>query len=125
MATNRTFEALAHAQRRRVLRLLKDCDRLTAGQLAERLDVPRPTLSGHLNVLKCADLIVGDRKGTTIWYRLNLTVVEEALEAVFSLLGGVSEARARRQDGLSAVPSADVVPSSIAPETGVLLRKAV
>ncbi|MFD2349208.1 helix-turn-helix domain-containing protein [Nonomuraea ferruginea] len=35
-----------------MLRILRKHDRLSAGQLAEQLAVPRPTLSGHLNVLK-------------------------------------------------------------------------
>ena len=83
---NCTFEALAHVRRREVLRILRNHDRLSAGQLAEQLAVPRPTLSGHLNILKGADLIIGDREGTTIWYRLNMTVIEEAIELVLSLL---------------------------------------
>ncbi|MEU4836193.1 metalloregulator ArsR/SmtB family transcription factor [Streptosporangium sp. NPDC023615] len=86
MLVNRTFEALAHVRRREVIHVLGEHDRLSAGQIAELLDVPGPTLSGHLNVLKSADLIVGDREGTTIWYRLNLTVMEEALGQMLSLL---------------------------------------
>ncbi len=86
MLVNRAFEALAHVRRREVLRILRKHDRLSAGQLAEQLAVPRPTLSGHLNVLKGADLIIGDREGTTIWYRLNMTVMEETVELVLSLL---------------------------------------
>ncbi|MFI6393151.1 metalloregulator ArsR/SmtB family transcription factor [Nonomuraea sp. NPDC050547] len=86
MLANRTFEALAHARRREVLSVLRDHQRMSAGQLAEHLGVPRPTLSGHLNVLKGAELIVGERDGTTIWYRLNLSVMEETAHLVLSLL---------------------------------------
>ncbi|MEU6717426.1 metalloregulator ArsR/SmtB family transcription factor [Nonomuraea sp. NPDC046802] len=92
MLANRTFEALAHARRREVLRILRKHDRLSAGQIAEHLAVPRPTLSGHLNILKGADLIIGDREGTTIWYRLNMSVMEEAMEVVLSLLSRESSA---------------------------------
>lgn len=86
MITGRTFEALAHERRRQVLRLLRVHDQLSAGEIAEYLSIARPTLSGHLNVLKEADLIVGERDGTTIWYRLNTSVMEDVLCLVFSLM---------------------------------------
>lgn len=86
MFANRTFEALAHERRREVLSALREHQQMSAGQIAEHLGVPRPTLSGHLNVLKSADLIVGERDRTTIWYRLNLSVMEETAHLIFSLL---------------------------------------
>ncbi|GAA4909253.1 metalloregulator ArsR/SmtB family transcription factor [Streptomonospora salina] len=87
MSVNRTFEALAHPRRREVLRLLGDRGCLSAGEIADRLDMRKPTLSGHLNVLKGANLVVGERSGTTIWYRVNLTVMEDVLHGILHLLG--------------------------------------
>ncbi|SDQ36820.1 metalloregulator ArsR/SmtB family transcription factor [Thermostaphylospora chromogena] len=86
MVTGRTFEALAHERRRQVLRILRTHDQLSAGEIAAHLSISRPTLSGHLNVLKDADLIVGERDGTTIWYRLNTSVMEDVLYLVFDLM---------------------------------------
>jgi ArsR family transcriptional regulator, repressor of sdpIR and other operons len=79
------FEALAHPNRRRILALLRDQE-LTAGAIAERLQIPAPTLSGHLNVLKSAGLIEGERSGTSISYRLNATVAEQTITALLELL---------------------------------------
>ncbi|MET8863595.1 metalloregulator ArsR/SmtB family transcription factor [Nonomuraea sp. NPDC004580] len=112
MPVNHTFEALAHVRRREVLRILRKHDRLSAGQIAERLAIPRPTLSGHLNILKGADLIIGEREGTTIWYRLNLTVMEEALGLALSLLSRQPIEEGQLSSVFAASPSAAVYAAS-------------
>ncbi len=55
---------------------------MTAGELAEHFDLAKPTLSGHFAVLKDAELIHGDRNGTSITYHLNVSLLEEALLAL-------------------------------------------
>lgn len=75
------YKALADPTRRRVLALLRDRD-MTAGELAAQFDLSWPTMSGHFNVLREADLIDADKTGTTITYRLNISVLEEALAAL-------------------------------------------
>lgn len=59
---------------------------MSAGEIAAQFPLAKPTLSGHFAVLKAADLIQGERDGTTIKYRLNVTVLEEALLALMSRL---------------------------------------
>ena len=78
------FDALAHPVRREILKLLRDGP-LSAGQLAEQFNLAKPTLSGHFTVLKNAGLITAERRGTTILYRLNMSVMEEAVAALMSL----------------------------------------
>ena len=63
------FKALADPTRRRVLQLLRESP-MTAGELAGRFDVSKPTMSAHFAVLREADLIDATKKGTTITYRL-------------------------------------------------------
>ena len=75
---NDIYKALADPNRRRILELLRDRD-MTAGEIAETFDLARSTLSGHFTILKQADLIHADKKGTTITYHLNLSVLEDAL----------------------------------------------
>jgi DNA-binding transcriptional ArsR family regulator len=76
MAT--VFKALADPTRRRVLELLRERP-MTAGELADRFDVSKPTMSAHFAVLREADLIDATKRGTTITYRLKLSVLEDAL----------------------------------------------
>jgi DNA-binding transcriptional ArsR family regulator len=80
------FGALAHPARRKILKLLRG-GAMSAGDLAMQFDLAKPTLSGHFAVLKAADLVTSERKGTTILYRLNVSVVEEALAALISIAG--------------------------------------
>lgn len=78
---NKVYRALSDPTRRRVLALLRERD-MTAGELAGEFDLAWPTMSGHFAVLKEAGLIQADRTGSTITYRLNVSVLEEAMMAL-------------------------------------------
>ena len=84
--TNRIYKALADPTRRRVLALLRERP-MTAGELASQFDLSWPTMSGHFAVLREADLIQSERSGTSLTYRLNQTVLQEALMALFDAFG--------------------------------------
>lgn len=81
---NEVFKALADPTRRYILRTLRGGER-SAGELAELFPISKSTLSGHFAVLKAADLVETERRGTTIMYRLNATVFQEVLESVMDL----------------------------------------
>ena len=72
------FRALADPTRRRVLQLLQKGP-TSAGDLADHFDVSKPTMSAHFAVLLAANLILADKQGRTILYRLRMSVLEEAL----------------------------------------------
>ena len=88
------FDALAHPVRRKVLKLLRK-RAMSAGDLADQFDLAKPTLSGHFAVLKAADLVTTERQGTTILYRVNMSVLEEATAALMDLAGikGIKETK--------------------------------
>ncbi|MCR6658938.1 MAG: autorepressor SdpR family transcription factor [Asticcacaulis sp.] len=77
------YKALADPTRRHILEMLRKSE-MSAGQIAEQVHVSKPTLSGHLNVLKAAELVDVTRHGTTLIYRLNTSVLEEAIFALMS-----------------------------------------
>ncbi len=77
-ATNEAFKALADPTRREILRLLRKGE-MTAGGLAERFDMTKPTMSHHFAVLREADLVTSRRDGQTIWYGLNTTVLQDVV----------------------------------------------
>ncbi len=83
---NEVFKALSDPTRREILRSLRQRDH-TAGELAELFVISKSTLSGHFNVLKAADLIAQDKRGTTVTYRLNTGVFEEVVAHLFDLFG--------------------------------------
>ena len=76
------YKALADPTRRRILELLRERE-MSAGEIADHFKLSKPTLSGHFNILRAAGLVESERSGTTITYRLNITVLEEALMALF------------------------------------------
>ena len=79
------FSALAHPVRREVLRLLRDGP-MTAGDLADRFDVAKPTMSRHFATLREAGLIQAEKTGNSIRYRLNVSVAEELMALMMDLL---------------------------------------
>jgi DNA-binding transcriptional ArsR family regulator len=52
---------------------------MTAGELADHFELAKPTMSAHFAVLKEADLIYAEKSGTTITYRIRMSVLEDAL----------------------------------------------
>jgi ArsR family transcriptional regulator len=85
MASNAVFKALADPTRRQVLRLLGRGE-MTAGELAQRFDMTKPSMSHHFAVLKEADLIRSRREGQQIWYSLDTTVLQDVLTWAMDLL---------------------------------------
>lgn len=72
------FKALADPTRRRVLQLLRQGP-MSAGDISDRFDVSKPTMSAHFTVLKEADLVHAEKTGKSVIYHLKLSVLEEAL----------------------------------------------
>lgn len=72
------FDALAHPIRREVLECLKRGG-MTAGELADKFPVSKPTMSGHFAKLKAAGLIRGENRAGHIVYTLNMSTLEEAV----------------------------------------------
>ena len=66
---DKVFSALASAPRRRILAYLSATS-LTAGEIAERFEMSKPSLSKHLSVLENAGLVTRERRGQFIHYSL-------------------------------------------------------
>ncbi|OHV84615.1 autorepressor SdpR family transcription factor [Rhizobium sp. LCM 4573] len=80
------YKALADPTRREILRLLRKRD-MSAGEIASHFSLAKPTLTGHFAVLREADLIHGEKAGTTITYSLHLSVLEDALRLLMDKFG--------------------------------------
>ncbi|GEP05691.1 metalloregulator ArsR/SmtB family transcription factor [Methylobacterium oxalidis] len=64
----RVFEALASTPRRKILALLAHSE-LSAGEIAARFDMTKPSISQHLAVLEAAGLVVSEKRGQYVFYR--------------------------------------------------------
>ena len=75
----RVFQALASTPRRKILAYLAHAE-LSAGEIAARFEMSKPAVSQHLSVLENAGLIVSEKRGQFVFYRL----VPEALTNVLN-----------------------------------------
>jgi DNA-binding transcriptional ArsR family regulator len=76
---NTLFKALNDQTRRDILELLKEKD-MTAGDIADKFDISKPSISHHLDLLRQAGLVVSVKEGQFIFYSLNTTVMDEILK---------------------------------------------
>lgn len=71
----RVFEALASVPRRKILAYLAHAE-LSAGEIAARFDMSKPSISQHLSILEAAGLVRSEKRGQYVYYQLvpdNLT----------------------------------------------------
>jgi DNA-binding transcriptional ArsR family regulator len=79
--SSRVFHALASDPRRMMLVHLSQST-LTAGEIAARFDMAKPSISQHLSILENAELIEGEKKGQYIHYSLKPAALRHALMAM-------------------------------------------
>jgi DNA-binding transcriptional ArsR family regulator len=90
------FKALSDPTRREIMRLLSQGEK-TAGELASKFDMTKPSMSHHFAVLKDAELVSSRRDGQQIWYSLNTTVAQDAIAWVMDLVERSPRKRSKRK----------------------------
>lgn len=80
---NLLFKALNDSTRRQILDLLRGGD-LNAGDIAERFEMSKPSISHHLDLLRQAGLVESVKQGQFILYSLNTTVLDDLLAWLIS-----------------------------------------
>jgi DNA-binding transcriptional ArsR family regulator len=83
----RVFQALASLPRRRILAFLSQTA-LSTSDLAGRFGMSPPAVSRHLSVLQRAGLVLSQREGRRVLYRLNRDALLEALARFASEVDG-------------------------------------
>jgi len=66
---DKIFQALSSTVRRKILAYLSSSS-MTAGEIAERFDISKPSLSKHLSILESAGLIEREKKGQFVHYSI-------------------------------------------------------
>jgi ArsR family transcriptional regulator, arsenate/arsenite/antimonite-responsive transcriptional repressor len=78
----KVFKALSDGTRQEILRLLESHQR-TVGEIVGNFNLSQPTISRHLSVLKEADLVVDQRQGQNVIYRLNEPALSASMQEFF------------------------------------------
>lgn len=81
---SKVFKALSDGTRREILKLLSKSD-MTAGEIADKFDMSKPSISKHLDILKDAELVSSEKNGQYIIYSINITVLQEVLGGFLSI----------------------------------------
>lgn len=81
---NSLFKALNDETRRQIVELLKERD-MNAGEIAERFNISKPSISHHLDILRQANLVTSEKKGQFVEYSLNTTILEDLLNWILTL----------------------------------------
>lgn len=71
------FKALNDATRREILEILK-FGSISAGEIADRFNISKPSISHHLDLLRQSELVTSKKKGQFVVYSINLLALEEA-----------------------------------------------
>ena len=90
MKEHNVFAALASMPRRKILAYLSETS-LTAGEIAGRFEMSKPSLSKHLRILQEAGLVTSEKRGQFVHYSLaddNLLGTLHNLLATFCPVGG-------------------------------------
>ncbi len=83
---NKIFKALSDKTRRQILAMLRDGE-LTAGEIADQFSITKPSITHHLNILHRAELVSREKEGQYIYYSLNTTVLQDALNWFLDFTG--------------------------------------
>jgi len=87
LSVNKILSALADDNRRKILEILKE-GKLSTGELADKMNMTPQALSYHLKKLKQADLIYETKYKNFIYYELDLTILDEAILWMNTLMKG-------------------------------------
>ena len=77
------FKAMSDETRQQILLLLEDKE-CTVGEIVDNFELSQPTISRHLSVLREADMVVDQRRGQNVIYRLNRNSLACWMQEFFS-----------------------------------------
>jgi ArsR family transcriptional regulator, arsenate/arsenite/antimonite-responsive transcriptional repressor len=76
---NDLFKALNDGTRREILEILRIAD-ANAGEIADRFNISKPSISHHLDILKQAKLIKSKKRGQFVLYSIELAALDQVID---------------------------------------------
>jgi ArsR family transcriptional regulator, arsenate/arsenite/antimonite-responsive transcriptional repressor len=83
------FKAIADANRRKIISLLRKNGTMSAGDIAKNFEISLPALSEHLKVLRNADLVSARKQKQFVLYSLNMSVFEDVASWITDLINKI------------------------------------
>ncbi len=76
------FSALGDPTRQKILLVFEPDEEICVNKIARLFDLSRPAISHHLKVLRNAELLLSEKRGKEVYYRVNYPYCAEVLELV-------------------------------------------
>ncbi|MFQ5938320.1 MAG: ArsR/SmtB family transcription factor [Acidiferrobacterales bacterium] len=105
----RFFSALGDPTRQKILLVFESNEEICVNEIARLFKLSRPAISHHLRVLRNAELLLCEKRGKEVYYRVNYPYCVQVLKLVHGFV-------ASKVNGEEA-------PSSFRPEGGRVFRQ--
>ena len=92
-----SLQAIGDPTRRAILKLLRGGS-MTAGDVAAKFELSKPTLSHHFKTLEAAGLVRSQRNGNHIVYTLQANVIEDMAADLLELVADFKKATHRKKE---------------------------
>lgn len=79
-------KVFSNANRLMILELLKEGEERTVTQLEEETDIPQPTISQHLSIMREKGVVVRRKEGVRSYYRISDERIASAMETMRAVL---------------------------------------
>lgn len=86
-----TLRAINHKLRQQIIKLLEENDRMNVTDIYVKLRLEQSVASQHLAILRRADIVITERDGKFIHYRLNHDRIAAVAEFVKELISSESK----------------------------------
>ena len=88
---SRFFFALGDTTRQQILLLFDPGEEICVNDIAELFRLSRPAISHHLRVLREAELLVCEKRGKQVYYRVNYDLCADTLQTVHTFVSARAE----------------------------------
>ena len=76
----RFFSALGDTYRQKILLIFEPGEELCVNEIANLFDLSRPAISHHLKVMRDADILLSEKRGKEVYYRVNYAYCAEVFQ---------------------------------------------
>jgi DNA-binding transcriptional ArsR family regulator len=101
----RFFSALGDPCRQKILLIFDAGEELCVNEIAALFELSRPAVSHHLKVLREAELLVCEKRGKEVYYRVNYPYCAEVLRVVQEFVASRAHMDHRDQPGTAMLQS--------------------
>ena len=85
---DRFFSALGDPTRQKILLVFEPGEEVCVNEIARLFQLSRPAISHHLKVLHNAELLLSEKRGKEVYYRVNYPYCTEVLKLAHHFVAG-------------------------------------